>query len=60
MTGTVDLEWDSSIYKNYGNMKLIEDNIDLLYKIQTPKYADKHFIVTKLKFIPLKERYNLT
>lgn len=60
MTGTIDLEWESLIYKNYANMKMIEKKMDLIYKLQTPKYADKQFIVTNLKYIPTKDRYNVT
>lgn len=59
MTGTVNLEWDSSMYENYGNMKM-DGNIELLYNLKTPKFADKQFLVAGVKYSPLKERHNVT
>lgn len=59
MTGKIDFEWDNSIYENYGNLKM-NRQIELLYKLKTPKYTDKQFFTTSIKYAPLKERYNVT
>lgn len=60
MTCTIDLEWDKSVYENYANMKLEKKNIELIYKLKTPKYSNKQFLITGIKYVPLKDRYNVT
>lgn len=60
LLGDIEVEWNGDRFNNFANLKRSEETLDLIYKLKTPKFAEKRFLVTEIKYKSLGDRHNLT
>ncbi|CAH1969145.1 unnamed protein product [Acanthoscelides obtectus] len=60
LTGNVEVQWDGRNFNNFANLRMSEKNLDLIYKLKTPKFDDKRMAVAQLSYIATGERHNIT
>lgn len=60
MSANIGVEWKGQRYENFAAVKRSDKTMDLKYKLKTPKYIDRHLIVTELNYKLLGDRHNIT
>ncbi|KAJ8978166.1 hypothetical protein NQ317_004215 [Molorchus minor] len=60
LSGDVEVEWNSKRYRNFANLKRSNTSFNLIYKLKTPKFTDKQFIMTEIKYDLQGDHHNLT
>ncbi|CAH1158795.1 unnamed protein product [Phyllotreta striolata] len=60
LLGDIEVEWNGDRFNNFANLKRSEETLDLIYKLKTPKFADKRYLVTEIKYKALGDRHNFT
>ncbi|XP_060537065.1 uncharacterized protein LOC132708634 isoform X2 [Cylas formicarius] len=60
VSGNAVIEWDGKEFENDANLMKQNKSMELIYKLKTPKFADKHLVVTKLRYDLKGDHHNIT
>ncbi|KAH1029523.1 hypothetical protein HUJ05_002749, partial [Dendroctonus ponderosae] len=60
LSGNAIIEWNEKEFHNNANFKLLEKSFDVLYKLKTPNYQEKHLFVGQLSYNGTNEIHNVT
>lgn len=54
------MEWNKNQVNNYLDVENINNNINLLYKLRTPKFRDQDTLITKFNYKSFDPYKNVT